>query len=70
MVLGKPSVPGCQNNLNKSTALVVGAGEGYLDFFFSHLLLLTSFSLFLRDGPKLSQSAVNLNQPTNQPSTS
>ena len=32
-------------------ALAVGAGGGSLDFFFSHLSFLFSFSLSLGDGP-------------------
>ena len=33
------------------TALAVGAGGGCLDFFFSRLSFLSSFSLSLGDGP-------------------
>ena len=33
------------------TALAVGAGEGRLDFFFSRLSFLFSFSFSLGDGP-------------------
>ena len=44
------------------TVLAVGAGQGGLDIFFSHLSFLSSFSLSLGDGPIqteiLSQRAV------------
>ena len=55
MVLGKLPVPGRPTILitveHGSTALAVGAGGGCLDIFFSHLSLLSSFSLSLGDGP-------------------
>ena len=55
MVLGKLPVPGRPTILitvgQGPTALAVCAGGGCLDFFFSHLSFLSSFSLSLGDGP-------------------
>ena len=55
MVLGKLPVPGRPTIWitvgQEPTALAVGAGRGCLDFFFSHLSFLFSFSLPLGDGP-------------------
>ena len=55
MVLGKLSVPGRPTILIRvgqgPTALAVGAGGGCLDIFYSHLILLSSISLSLGDGP-------------------
>ena len=54
MVLGKLPVPGRPTNLDNSTARAYcafsGCGWGCLDFFFFHLLFLSSFSLSLGDG--------------------
>ena len=55
MVLGKLPVPGRPTIWitvgQGPTALVVGAGGGCLDVFYSHLSFLSSFSLSLGDGP-------------------
>ena len=55
-VLGKLPAPGRPTYLvnivgQGPIVLAVGAGGGCLDIFFSHLLLLFSFSLSLGDGP-------------------
>ena len=75
MVLGKLQVPGRPTIWITSglgpTALAVGADRGCFGHFYSHLSVLSSFSLSLGDGPieteKLSQRAVKpktTNQPT------
>ena len=55
MVLGKLPVPGRPTILitvgQGPTALAVGAGGGLFGHFYSHLSLLSSFSLSLGDGP-------------------
>ena len=55
MLLGKLPVPGRPIILitvgQGPTALAVGAGGGLFGHFFSHLSLLSSFSLSLGDGP-------------------
>ena len=55
MVLGKLPVPGRPTNLDKSRARAYCAcsrrGGDCLDFFFSRLSFLFSFSLSLGDGP-------------------
>ena len=55
MLLGKLPVPGRPIILitvgQGPTALAVGAGGGLCGHFFSHLSLLSSFSLSLGDGP-------------------
>ena len=55
MVLGKLPAPGRPTIWmivgQGPIVLAVGAGGGCLDIFFSHLSLLYSFSLSLRDGP-------------------
>ena len=74
MVLGKLPEPGRPANLDHSraraSALAVGAGGGCLDIF-SLIYHFSSFSLSLGDDPIyteiLSQRAVKLKQPTNQP---
>ena len=50
MVLGKLPVPGRPSYFDYSV-LAVSAGGGWLDFFFSILSFLFSFSLSLRDSP-------------------
>ena len=55
-MLGKLPAPGRPTYLvnivgQGPIVLAVGAGGGCLDIFFSHLLLLFSFSLSLGDGP-------------------
>ena len=77
MVLGKLPVPGRPTILitvgQGPTALAVGAGGGLFGHFYSHLFLLSSFSLSLGDGPIwteiLSQRAVKP-KTTNQPTSS
>ena len=79
MVLGKLPVPGRPTIWvivwQVPTALAVGAGEGCLDIFFSHLSFLSSLSLSLWEtaryrlkyclkGP-LAQNNQSTNQPTN-----
>ena len=55
MVLGKLPVPGRPTILitvgQGPTALAVGAGGGLFGHFYSHLSLLSSFSLSLGDSP-------------------
>ena len=55
MVLGKLPVPGRPTISitvgQGPTALALGAGGGCLNVFYSHLSFLSSFSLFLGDGP-------------------
>ena len=55
MVLDKLPVPGRPTILitvgQGPTALAVGAGGGLFGHFYSHLSLLSSFSLSLGDGP-------------------
>ena len=74
MVLGKLLVPGRPTVWvtvgQGPTALAEGAGGGVLGYFYSHLPMLSSFSLSLGDGPIqteiLSQRAVKP-KTTNQP---
>ena len=55
MVLGKLPVPGRPTTLitvgQGPIVLAVGAGGGWYGHFYSHLSLLSSFSLSLGDGP-------------------
>ena len=55
MVLGKIPVPMCPSNLADSRARAYcacsGCGWGLFRHFYSHLSFLSSFSLFLGDGP-------------------
>ena len=55
IVLGKLPVPGRPTNLDESRARAYGAcrgcGWGLFGHFYSHLSLLSSFSLSLGDGP-------------------
>ena len=74
ITLGKLPVPGRPANLDysnaRASALAVGAGGGCLDIF-SLIYHFSSFSLSVGDDPIyteiLSQRAVKLKQPTNQP---
>ena len=69
-MLGKLPVPGRPKILMRvgqgPTALAVGAGGGLFGHFYSHLSLLSSFSLSL--GLKYClKGPLNPKQPTNQP---